>query len=302
MSKTKFVTKDNVHEATDVPRIRSLMANAERLGESVLVLKCSERLTELKREAKPAQTEKKVSKRKLNTEIQMRDEIFDINFTHWLGKNTYYGSGPLNSSMRTAQTKMKNDFQIEYNFERCDDLIEEIENVISSYRTTLDEKLAIKAFDLIQLWGGGMGVKGFYYSGTRQHLNSWLPHYQDFINKIEVDTRNSEVLQLALTSLLKIKGIGMSFGTKHLRFWARLPIFDDRISLLLYSKKCKKVSDYAKFIQDIYLLSKASSLDILDVEKSLFAFSQNYFMNDKLTLLNDKPEGIDSEVAMKIAF
>lgn len=28
-----FVSKDNIHEATDIPRIRSLMANAERLSE-----------------------------------------------------------------------------------------------------------------------------------------------------------------------------------------------------------------------------------------------------------------------------
>lgn len=46
-NKTVFVTKDNVHEATDVPRIRSLMANAERLGEDELVLKCKQRIFEL---------------------------------------------------------------------------------------------------------------------------------------------------------------------------------------------------------------------------------------------------------------
>ena len=30
---SEFITKDNIHEATDVSRIRSFMANAERLGE-----------------------------------------------------------------------------------------------------------------------------------------------------------------------------------------------------------------------------------------------------------------------------
>ena len=42
-----FVTKENLHEATDVPRIRSLMANAERLGENELFLKCKQRIFEL---------------------------------------------------------------------------------------------------------------------------------------------------------------------------------------------------------------------------------------------------------------
>ena len=44
---SQFLTKDNVNEANDVPRIRSLMANAERLGETELVLKCKQRIFQL---------------------------------------------------------------------------------------------------------------------------------------------------------------------------------------------------------------------------------------------------------------
>ena len=47
MTRTKFVTKDNVHEATDVPRIRSLMENAERLDAAEVIEKCMSRLQEL---------------------------------------------------------------------------------------------------------------------------------------------------------------------------------------------------------------------------------------------------------------
>ena len=42
---SQFISKENVHEATDVSRIRRLMANAERLGETDLVEKCNERLS-----------------------------------------------------------------------------------------------------------------------------------------------------------------------------------------------------------------------------------------------------------------
>ena len=42
-----FVTKENVHEATDVPKIRRLMANAERLGETEVVERCKSRLQKL---------------------------------------------------------------------------------------------------------------------------------------------------------------------------------------------------------------------------------------------------------------
>ena len=44
---SNFVSKHNIHEATDVSRIRSFMANAERLGEDELVLKCKQRIFEL---------------------------------------------------------------------------------------------------------------------------------------------------------------------------------------------------------------------------------------------------------------
>jgi hypothetical protein len=42
-----FVTKDNVHEATDVAKIRRFLENAEPLGEDELVRKCKQRIFEL---------------------------------------------------------------------------------------------------------------------------------------------------------------------------------------------------------------------------------------------------------------
>ena len=47
MEKTEFVTKDNVHEATNLEKIRSLMANAERLGENEVVKRCKKRIFEI---------------------------------------------------------------------------------------------------------------------------------------------------------------------------------------------------------------------------------------------------------------
>ena len=47
MEKTEFVTKDNVHEATNLEKIRSLMENAERLGEDEVVKKCKKRIFEI---------------------------------------------------------------------------------------------------------------------------------------------------------------------------------------------------------------------------------------------------------------
>ena len=47
MEKTEFVTKDNVHEATNLEKIRNLMVNAERLGEDEVVKKCKKRIFEI---------------------------------------------------------------------------------------------------------------------------------------------------------------------------------------------------------------------------------------------------------------
>ena len=47
IERTEFVTKDNVHEATNLEKIRSLMVNADRLGEDELVKKCKKRIFEI---------------------------------------------------------------------------------------------------------------------------------------------------------------------------------------------------------------------------------------------------------------
>ena len=47
MEKTEFVTKDNVHEATNLEKIRSLMSNAERLGEDEVVKRCKKRIVDI---------------------------------------------------------------------------------------------------------------------------------------------------------------------------------------------------------------------------------------------------------------
>ena len=47
VSNSEFVTKDNVHEATNLEKIRSLMENAERLGEDEVVKRCKKRIFEI---------------------------------------------------------------------------------------------------------------------------------------------------------------------------------------------------------------------------------------------------------------
>jgi hypothetical protein len=291
---SEFVTQDNVLEATDVSRIRRLMANAERLGKHDVVEKCRIRLKELKKGARM-----RISS---DHDLILNANIGKIDFSYWSNKNTYYGDVPLNKSMRTAQTNLKQNFGLVYEFETCDTLIQKIQHNMIKFKLEKNAETAVEIFDLIQLWGGGMGVKKFYYSGTRFDLDTWLPQYLDFIYLIsEQGIERTVSISEALTKLLSIHGLGMSFATKHLRFWSELPIFDDRISLLLYSKKAKKVEHYLKFLSDVSDLSNHTGLKITTIETSLFAFSQHYFANNKLEIISGSNKDKDFEIAQIIA-
>lgn len=284
----EFVSKDNLHTATDKDKIRRLMANAERLGENDLVEKCSQRLEQLKNSSQ-------------QNKLKMNSAVSKIDLTYWMGKNTYYGNMPLNKSMRTAQTNIKN-YNISYDFKTCNQLIDQIYSDIAEYNLTKKDDLAIRIFDMIQIWGGSMGIKIFYFSGTRHDLPKWLPTYTSFIKSVSEEANEQSInIQNGLEKLLSIHGLGMSFATKHLKFWANLPIFDNRISLLLYSSKAKKVSEYLKFLDDVGDLASQSGLTILDVETSLFAFSQHYFYNDELMLTGKNTNDTDYDIAREIA-
>jgi hypothetical protein len=92
------------------------MANAERLGELELVEKCSQRLQQ--------------------KELKMNSAVSKIDLTYWMGKNTYYGNVPLNKSMRRAQTNLKKNYNLTYDFETCNQLIAKIYGDIAEYRLT----------------------------------------------------------------------------------------------------------------------------------------------------------------------
>jgi len=161
-----------------------------------------------------------------------------------------------------------------------------------------------RIFDLIQAWGGKMGktpyvLKKGNSQSSRDRFSSWRESYLNGVISIQNENPVEALKQWSL-----IKGLGSSFAPKHLRFWSnKYPVLDTRISLLLTGSKrlLRKPEYYDDFLQLISLLAERYVSDILETEKALFAFSQNYFKNDKLTLLEKQPVGVDSEIAMAIA-
>jgi hypothetical protein len=303
---SEFVTKDNVHEATDIPRIRSLMTNAERLGAEDVVLLCRDRLSELAADTiigKHRNTHARIYQ--LNTNIEK------IDLGYWLDKNPYYGTTtPLPKSIKTAKTKLKKHLAIEFDFNFCGEITAAIETKRQHYIDSPSKDLAIEIFDLIMLWGGSEGVKltkNSFYRSVRKNIDAWLPFYTKFIDELLSPSSGTVDPIYALRQFGPIKGVGMSFSTKHLRWWGSYPIYDNRIGLLLYcASNISTINEgslslYSKYLSDISKLSNKHNLTPLEVEKALFGFSQNYFPNSNLDLVKAPPRTDQIEIAIRIS-
>lgn len=178
----------------------------------------------------------------------------------------------------------------------------EIKTEISKLdQDNLDFSILANIFDLIQAWGGITGRtpyvlnRGKKYS-SRENYDSWKEYYLQGV----INAQNGLPVD-ALKEWIKIDGIGASFAPKHLRFWTnQYPVLDSRISVLLCGSKrlLQNPECYAEFLSLISELSIKFELTPLETETSLFAFSKNYFVNDKLKFSSNKSEDrTDSHIA-----
>ena len=92
MEKTEFVTKDNVHEDTNLEKIKSLMANAERLGDDEVVKRCNARLLELTAVTK--------NKKKIRSK-EIMIKIPNIDYKYWASNHTFYSKLPFETNNTT---------------------------------------------------------------------------------------------------------------------------------------------------------------------------------------------------------
>lgn len=105
--------------------------------------------------------------------------------------------------------------------------------------------------------------------------------------------------------------VNESFSTKHLSFWSRflencpnLVIYDTRMrEIIKAANKHKNVSEikYKDFINVLKDAEEELGLDINEIERAIFAFSSNYFQNDKFTLRsNFKIDHLDKQIAEQL--
>jgi hypothetical protein len=233
--------------------------------------------------------------------------LSQIDFSYWKEKNPYFSETELNSSMRAAITLIKNRGLLkDFSPKKALDYSVRIENEVKNFNPSKPdyERLSL-IFDLIQAWGGQTGRTPYVIRkgnslSSRDRYTEWkLDYFNGVINALEDRPVN------ALREWKKINGIGASFAPKHLRFWTnKYPVLDTRISLLLCGSK-KLLYDADKYDEFLLLLSPLVAhfhTDMLSMEKALFAFSQNFFLNDKLAF--KKMEIVDKkniEIAQELS-
>ena len=157
-------------------------------------------------------------------------------------------------------------------------------------------------FDLIQGWGGKTCRMPYVPIKNPPRItrkSEYLIAYREAIEMIyALDEKKytEEEINNVDHKLQQMPEVGQSYSTKHLCFWSRslpncpnLVIFDTRMKQIFYSCNpgiAKKNLNYVEFINAINAKADILGLAAYEIEAGLFAFSQNYFFNDKFILKN----------------
>lgn len=224
-----------------------------------------------------------------------------IDFKYWNEKNPYFSQNELNGSMKGGLSIIQNQgFLVNFEPTKSADYVDEIDAQIRRFKETeCDYKILANIFDLIQAWGGKTGRVPYVITKSRFTYEEWKG---DYLEGAQMALGDEPVK--ALKAWLRINGLGMSFAPKHLRFWSKkYPVLDTRISLLLCgsTRLLKKPEYYADFLELIAPLKDKFASTNLEVEKALFTFSQNYFLNGKLLFkTSDFEKTRDLDIAKKL--
>ena len=230
------------------------------------------------------------------------DLLKSLNFKYWSDKNPFYGNFPLTSSIAASLLIIQRaGYLQQFSFQSCDELVSKIEENINAIKRDINEHAdtnLLQTFDLIHAWGGKMGRSPYVKRdeqgrSSRDKFSDWINLYKQGIQLAQKKDPLS-----ALSEFCKIPQIGVSFGSKHLRFWGGYPILDTRMWRLLGHDS---QIPYDIFIEEINDIGNHWGLSWVKTEEALFAFSNNYFPNNELTLKkNLDPNQTDYEVAKGI--
>lgn len=141
-----------------------------------------------------------------------------------------------------------------------------------------DEKLII-IFHHIQFWGGISGRNIYTQNGGFAH-NFNIITYKKITEKIiHLSQENlcDDLIEIA-DLFISIPKIGVSFGTKHLRFWSicsnksgiELPVMDSVIAKEMFSSKYAHWKFYCKYVKEMQKEANTRRVSVTKLERLLF--------------------------------
>lgn len=209
--------------------------------------------------------------------------LSNLDAKFWLAQSLVYGEHPLNSSMQKSLSTIQGKGYLPgQSFNTCAELIKSIQVSIKQYHQTDGQQAtstALRVFDLVHVWGGIMG-RNPYVLTTRKHESSrensdeWIFDYERGIS-----LATSQKPDLAIQQFCQIPQLGVSFASKHLRFWGGFPILDARMMMLLGLKPSVRYADYLSYLDEV---AHHLKLSCMQTEEALFAFSNAFFPNSEL--------------------
>lgn len=162
-----------------------------------------------------------------------------------------------------------------------------IAGYIKEYLNNPKDKNLIKIFHHIQFWGGSSG-RNIYNKNGGFEKNFDIKTYKKIIEKtIHLSKENlcNELNEIAKL-FNSIPQLGVSFGTKHIRFWSlnanknkiELPIMDSVIANeLLKNRKYLAWKYYCSYVKQMQEEANKRKVSVTNLERLLF----NHYTNQK---------------------
>lgn len=185
----------------------------------------------------------------------------------------------------------------------------EIFSIVKSERA--DKASILRVVDLIYSWGGRSG-RLFYASSKgrtspREELEVNESVFLKYMKGIELAKRGDPD---SILKFCEINGIGPSYASKHAYFWSLnsnnpLIIVDSKIAGSLGYKTINSLQNdfsYEKIVAafKVKAFEEFGEYNPSSVERALFAFHNNYFLNNNSGWRN-KIENTDQSEALRLA-
>lgn len=154
-----------------------------------------------------------------------------------------------------------------------------IENLIKQFLKKPSDEFLISIFNHIQFWGGTMGR--IYYQNNKFMVNA--EHIKIYKRIVELvialikETLSQDIDKIIL-GFEGIRGLGISFGTKHLRFWSiaanengiEFPILDSVIAKNRFTPNYLKWSNYCQYVKLMQKEAQKRKITVTDLERQYY--------------------------------